>query len=227
MNLGSLQDSIRPHRQSTLHALIPIFTVLISGLVIILAVSPQYLRQLHPLTLLLLAIACALPVWAWNQLLWWYSGRSVSAAIVEKLTYVLDVPQKHRRAYGIALSQLLKAVDVLRFLPHENIANFVTVIAIYAGAAVCYWAGASPAVLCLCIFGLSVFFWAAALIFLRRSLRKIDVKPLRELWHELKNRDELFADIGRHFERMEKTLLANLARRETSGESSAAGENSG
>jgi len=144
MNFASIQDRIRPAGNSTLHALIPVVTVLISGLVIILAVSPEYLMELHPLTLLLLAIACALPVWAWSQVLWWYTGRSISGAIVAKVTYILDVPEKRKTAYALALSELLKAVDILRFVPHENIANFVTVITIYVGAALCYLAGASP-----------------------------------------------------------------------------------
>ena len=212
MNFANIQDRIRPAGNSTLHALIPVVTVLISGLVIILAVSPEYLMELHPLTLLLLAITCALPVWAWSQMLWWYTGRSISGAIVAKVTYILDVPEKRRTAYALALSELLKAVDILRFVPHENIANFVTVITIYIGAALCYLAGASPAAMYGCILGLGFLVWAVGLFVMRRSLRKIDVEPLREFWHELKNKDELLANINRHLERMEKALLSHAER---------------
>jgi len=82
MNFGSIQQSIRPRSESGLQLLVPIVTVLISGLVIILTISPEYLRELNPVTLLLLSISASLPIWAWNQLLWWHIGRSVSGEIV-------------------------------------------------------------------------------------------------------------------------------------------------
>ena len=44
--------------------ILPVLTTLISGLVIILLISPEYLRELNPFTLFLLSVACALPVWA-------------------------------------------------------------------------------------------------------------------------------------------------------------------
>jgi hypothetical protein len=86
------------------------------------------------------------------------------------------------------------------------------VITIYVGAALCYLAGASPAAMYGCILGLGFLGWAVGLFFMRRSLRKIDVEPLREFWHELKNQDELLANINRHLERMEKALLSNVNR---------------
>jgi hypothetical protein len=191
-----------------LQLLVPIVTVLISGLVIILTISPEYLRELNPVTLLLLSISCALPIWAWNQLLWWHIGRSVSGEIVAKMTYILDVPEERKKAYAFALSMLLKSLNVLRFIPYRDIANLVTVITIYAGGALCYLAGTSPAILYGGIMGLSVLFWIIGLFALHRSCRKIDVEPLRELWHELKNKDELLETINSHVERMEKLLVS-------------------
>ena len=108
MNIGAIQQIIRPRSESGWQLLVPIVTVLISGLVIILAISPEYLRELNPVTLLLLSIACALPIWAWNQLLWWHIGRSVSGEIVARITYFLDVPEGRKKAYAFALSRLLK-----------------------------------------------------------------------------------------------------------------------
>jgi len=136
MNLGSLKESVRPRRETGLQVLIPVATVLISGMVILLTVSPAYLRELHPLTLLLLSVACALPVWALNQLMWWQVGRSITGAIIAKMTYILDVAPAHKKAYAFALSQLLKSIDVLRFVPYRDIANLTTVTTIYAGAAI-------------------------------------------------------------------------------------------
>jgi hypothetical protein len=212
MNLTDIWSSIRPARESALHAVVPVATVLVSGLVVILAVSPDYLRALHPFTLLLLAVACALPVWAWNQLLWWYTGRSVSAVLVGQITYVLDVPEARRAAYAFALSELLKATDVIRFVPHKHVADLVTVITIYVGAALCHLAGASPATLYACILALGVLVWAVGLVVLGRSVRSVDVEPLRELWHELRTNDELLANVGRHLERMEKALSSAVGR---------------
>jgi hypothetical protein len=212
MNLGDIQNFLRPARESAWQALIPVATVLVSGLVIILAVSPGYLRELHPFTLLLLAVACALPIWAWSQLLWWYTGRSVSAALVGKITYVLDVPETRRAAYAFALSELLKATDVIRVVPHKHVADLVTVITIYVGAALCHLAGASPVTLYACILALGVLVWAVGLVVLRRSVSRVDVGPLRELWHELRTNDELLANVGRHLERMEKALSSAVGR---------------
>jgi len=83
----------------------------------------------------------------------------------------------------------------------------VTVITIYAGGALGYLAGTSPAMLYGGIIGLSVLVWIIGLFALHRSCRKIDVEPLRELWHELKNKDELLETINSHVERMEKLLV--------------------
>jgi hypothetical protein len=214
MNLSDMQNLLRPARESAWQALVPVATVLVSGLVIILAVSPDYLRELHPFTLLLLAVACALPVWAWSQLLWWYTGRVVSAALVAKITYVLDVPETRRAAYAFALSELLKATDFIRFVPHKHIADLVTVITIYVGAALCHLAGVSPAMLYAGILGLGVLVWAAGLFVLRRSVLSVDVEPLREFWQELKTKDDLLANVNRHLERMEKVLSSAVNRSE-------------
>ncbi|MGB5726321.1 MAG: hypothetical protein WBM52_03825 [Thiogranum sp.] len=140
--------------------------------------------------------------------MWWHIGRSVSGEIVARMTYILDVPEERKKAYAFALSMLLKSLNVLRFIPYRDIANLVTVITIYAGGAFCYLAGTSPAILYGCIFGLSVLVWIIGLFVLHRSRRKIDVEPLRELWHELKNKDELLETINSHVERMEKLLVS-------------------
>jgi hypothetical protein len=211
MNFSAIQQSIGPHRENNWQFLVPVVTVLISGLVIILAISPEYLRELNPVTLLLLSIACALPIWAWNQLLWWHIGRSVSGEIVAKMTYILDVPEVRKKAYAFALSSLLKSLNVLRFIPYRDIANLVTVITIYTGGAFCYLAGtSSPAILYGGITGLSFLVWIIGLFALHRSCRKIDVEPLRELWRELKNKDELLETVNSHIVRIEKLLVSKV-----------------
>lgn len=208
MNLGNLRETFRPHPESGLQVLIPVITVLISGLVIILAVSPNYLRELHALTLLLLSVACALPVWALNQLMWWQVGRSISGAIVTRITYILNVPPARRKAYAFALSHLLKSLNVLRFVPYRDIANLTTVIAIYAGAVICYLTQCTPAMLYGWIIGLSAVVWLVGLFALHLSCRRIDVEPLHDLWHELTDKDELLAKVNEHAARMEKLLVA-------------------
>jgi len=227
MNLGSLKESIRPRRETGLQVLIPVATVLISGMVILLTVSPAYLRELHPLTLLLLSVACALPVWALNQLMWWQVGRSITGAIIAKMTYILDVAPAHKKAYAFALSQLLKSIDVLRFVPYRDIANLTTVITIYAGAAICYLTECTPAMFYGWIIGLSVVVWLLGLFALQRSCRKIDVEPLHELWHELKDKDALLAMINEHLARMEKILIATVGRDRADSSENEAGTNSG
>ncbi len=212
MNLGSLKERVRPRSETGLQVLIPVATVLISGMVILLTVSPAYLRELHPLTLLLLSVACALPVWALNQLMWWQVGRSITGAIVAKMTYILDVAPARKKAYAFALSQLLKSIDVLRFVPYRDIANLTTVITIYAGAAICYLTLCTPAMLYGWIIGLSAVVWLLGLLALHQSCRKIDVQPLHELWHELKDKDALLATINEHAVRMEKVLVATVGR---------------
>jgi hypothetical protein len=195
-----------------MQVLLPVATVLISGMVVLLTVSPAYLRELHPLTLLLLSVACALPVWALNQLMWWQVGRSISATIVAKMTYILDVAPARKKAYAFALSQLLKSLNVLRFVPYRDIANLTTVITIYAGAVICYLTQSTPAMLYGWIIGLSAVVWLLGLSVLQHSCRKIDVEPLHELWHELRDKDALLATINEHAVRMERILMTSVGK---------------
>ncbi|MCB1705274.1 MAG: hypothetical protein KDI17_10445 [Halioglobus sp.] len=210
MNLSHAQYLFRPRPEQGWHAAIPLFTVLVSGLVIILSIDPTYLRELHPVTLLLLSIACALPVWACNQLLWWHIGRRVSAAIVASICTILDVPDNRSKVYKLALTELLKALDVLRFVPYKEVANMATVVTIYLGAALCYLSGGSQLTLAAAIFSLSLFVWVCALAAMLRAIHKLDVQPLQELWREAKNRDEFVAAIHTHLDRMERRLLGTV-----------------
>jgi len=210
MNLGSLQQSVRPARESGLQLLIPVLTVLIAGLVIILVVSPSYLSELHPLTLLLLSVACALPVWALNQLMWWHIAHRISDELVTKIIAMFEIPQNRRRVYAFALSRLLKSLNILRFVPYRDMANLATVITIYTGSAICYLVAATPPVVYVSSIGLSLLIWIMGLIVLHRSCRKIDVATVRDLWLELKDQDELLASVHEHLVGMEKRLMASF-----------------
>jgi hypothetical protein len=66
----SIRDLINPVHDHGEELLIWAGTTLVSGLIIIVSISPEYLSELNPFTLLLLSIACSLPFWALNQLLW-------------------------------------------------------------------------------------------------------------------------------------------------------------
>jgi hypothetical protein len=188
--------------------LIWLATTLISGLVIIVSISPGYLSELNPFTLLLLSVACSLPIWAINQALWWYIGKSITKGIVQKLVFIIDVSDEHRKEFTFALSQLLSLVKIIHFIPHEKIANLVTVIVIYLSAAIFYFTSSSPATLYINIILISLVVWFVSLILLRRAYRKIDAQPLRDLWRQIKSEDELLSSINRHFKRLEEILLS-------------------
>lgn len=188
--------------------LIWLATTLISGLVIIVSISPGYLSELNPFTLLLLSVACSLPIWAINQALWWYIGKSITKGIVQKLVFIIDVSDEHRKEFTFALSQLLSLVNIIHFIPHEKIANLVTVIVIYLSAAIFYFTSSSPATLYINIILISLVVWFVSLILLRRAYRKIDAQPLRDLWRQIKSEDELLSSINRHFKRLEEILLS-------------------
>ena len=102
----------------------------------------------------------------------------------------------------------------------------MTVITIYAGGAFGYLAGTSPAMLYSGIIGLSVLVWIIGLFVLHRSCCRIDVEPLRELWHELKNKDELLETINNHVVRIEK-LLVSLCRQDDAGPEKAMADKEG
>jgi hypothetical protein len=189
--------------------LIWLATTLISGLVIIVSISPGYLSELNPFTLLLLSVACSLPIWAINQALWWYIGKSITKGIVQKLVFIIDVSDEHRKEFTFALSQLLSLVNIIHFIPHEKIANLVTVIVIYLSAAIFYFTSSSPATLYINIILISLVVWFVSLILLRRAYRKIDAQPLRDLWRQIKSEDELLSSINRHFKRLEEILLSS------------------
>jgi hypothetical protein len=211
INLEDIKAFVHTDRDKKIDTIIPIITTLIAGLVIILSISPDYLRELNPLTLLLLSIASALPVWSLNQLLWWYLGRKVSGEMVSKVVFIFDVSGKQKKVLSFALGQLMKAMDVMSFIPSKNIANLVTVLTIYLGAAILYFTSGSLPLLYGTIFVLSLIIWLGGWLALRRTSQKIDVEPLKNAWEQLKNNEELLANINEHFERIEKMVLSRTS----------------
>ena len=206
IHLDDLKAFVHVDREKKIDTVLPLITTLIAGLVIILSISPDYLRELNPFTLFLLSVACALPVWSLNQLLWWHLGRRVSGELVGKVVFIFDVSGKEKKVLSFALAQLMKAFDVMRFIPSKNIANLVTILTIYLGAAIIYFTFNSPALLYGTIFALSLIIWLGGWYALHRTCRKIDVEPLKNAWQQLKNNEELLANINEHFERIEKMV---------------------
>ncbi len=105
----------------------------------------------------------------------------------------------------------MKALDIMRFIPSKNIANLVTILTIYIGAAIIYFTFNSPALLYGTIFSLSLIIWLGGWFALHRTCRKIDVEPLKKAWEQLKNNEELLAHINEHFERIEKMVLSRTS----------------
>jgi len=97
IHLDDLKAFVHVDREKKIDTVLPLITTLIAGLIIILSISPEYLRELNPITLFLLSIACALPVWSLNQLLWWHLGRRVSGELVGKIVSVFDVSGKEKK----------------------------------------------------------------------------------------------------------------------------------
>jgi hypothetical protein len=211
IHLDDIKSFVHVDREKKIDTVLPLITTLIAGLIIILSISPDYLRELNPITLFLLSIACALPVWALNQLLWWYLGRKVSGELVGKVVFIFDVSGKEKKVLSFALAQLMKALDIMRFIPSKNIANLVTILTIYLGAAVLYFTPGSPPLLYGIIFSLSLIIWLGGWFALHRTSRKIDVEPLKNAWQQLKNNEELLENINEHFERIEKMALSRTS----------------
>jgi hypothetical protein len=206
IHFDDIKSFIHVDRDKRIDMILPVLTTLISGLVIILLISPEYLRELNPFTLFLLSVACALPVWAFNQLLWWHLGRKISSELVAKAAYIFAVSGKGKKVLSFALGQLMKAIGVMRFIPSRDIANLVTILTIYLSAVVIYFTSNSPALLYGAIFSLSLIIWLVGLYVLHRVSRKIDVEPLKVIWEQLKNNEELLMHINQHFERVEKMV---------------------
>ena len=206
IHLDDLKAFVHNDRNKTKDMILPIITTLISGLIIILSISPQYLRDLNPFTLLLLSVASALPVWAVNQLLWLHLERRVTSQIVARIVLAFDISVKEKKVLSFALSRLLKAIDIMRFIPSKDIANLVTIVTIYLGAVVVYFTSQSPAGLYITILSFSLIVWLACLFVLHSYCQKIDVKPLKKAWEHLINNVELHDQINRHFERIEKLI---------------------
>lgn len=188
--------------------ILPVITTLISGLIIILSISPQYLSELNPFTLLLLSIASALPIWAVNQLLWLHLERRMTRQIIGRIVLVFDFSAKEKKVVSFALSRLMKAIDIMRFIPSKDIANLVTIVTIYLGAVFVYFTGQSPASLYLSILSLSLIIWLVCLCVLHSYCNKIDVKPLKKAWEQFINNEELRAHINRNFARIEELVRA-------------------
>jgi hypothetical protein len=201
-----IRDIINPVHNHGEELLIWAGTTLISGLVIIVSISPAYLSELNPFTLLLLSIACSLPFWALNQLLWSQISKSITAELVQKIVFIADVSNDHQKQLSFALGQIFRLADVIRFVPYQKIGNLVTVFSIYLGSGIYYFLNSSPAVLFLLALAISIVLWLIGLYSLHAICRKIDAKPLRALWQKLKEHDEFAQEIHRQFKRMEEIL---------------------
>jgi hypothetical protein len=206
IHFDDLQAFVRNDRNLKKEMILPIITTLISGLVIILSISPQYLSELNPFTLLLLSVASALPVWAVNQLLWLHLERRVTSQIVGRIVLVFDISAKEKKVLSFALSRLMKAIDVMRFIPSKDIANLVTIVTIYIGAVIVYFTIQSPARLYITILSLSLIVWLVCMCVLHIYCQKINVKPIKKAWEQLISNDELLAHINSYFERIEKLI---------------------
>ena len=130
IQLDDLKAFVRNDRSSKMDMILPVITTLISGLIIILSISPQYLSELNPFTLLLLSIASALPVWAVNQLLWLHLERRMTRQIIGRIVLAFDFSAKEKKVVSFALSRLMKAIDIMRFIPAKDIANLITIVTI-------------------------------------------------------------------------------------------------
>jgi 4-amino-4-deoxy-L-arabinose transferase-like glycosyltransferase len=230
MNLNDIKPFFHSDQTKLIDEIIPVIVTLISGLIIIVSFSPAYLRELNAFTLLLLSIAAALPIWALNQLLWWHLGRRLSSQVIARIVMILQVSGKEKKALSFAISQLMKAIDIAHFIPSKNIANLVTIVTIYIGAAANYFTTGSPARLYGYILLLGFFVWLVALVILHKVCKKIDVEPLKEAWVQLKTNDELIAHINALFERIEKLVRESVffgERKSSSAEAAGAPEPSG
>lgn len=208
IQLDDLKAFVRNDRSSKMDMILPVITTLISGLIIILSISPQYLSELNPFTLLLLSIASALPIWAVNQLLWLHLERRMTRQIIGRIVLVFDFSAKEKKVVSFALSRLMKAIDIMRFIPSKDIANLVTIVTIYLGAVFVYFTDQSPARLYLSILSLSLIIWLVSLCVLHHYCKKIDVKPLKKAWEQFINNEELRAHINRNFARIEELVRA-------------------
>lgn len=208
IHLDDLKSLVRNDRNHVKDMILPVITTLISGLIIIMSISPQYLRELNPFTLLLLSIASALPIWAVNQLFWMHLERMVTSQVVGRVVLAFDVSAKEKKVLSFALSRLIKAIDIMRFIPSKDIANLITILTIYLGAVFVYFTGQSPAKLYMFIFSLSLLVWLICLIVLRSYCQKINVMPLKKAWEQLINNEELRGQINRHLEIIERLIRA-------------------
>jgi hypothetical protein len=219
IHLDDIKAFVHVDREKKIDTILLLITALISGLIIIISISPDYLRELNPFTLFLLSVACALPVWSLNQLLWWHLGRRVSVEIIAKIVFIFDVSGKEKKVLSFALAQLMKAIDVMRFIPSKKIADLVTILTIYLGAAAIYFTSTSPALLYGTIFSLSLIIWLGGWYALHRTCQKIDVELLKKAWEQLKNNEELLAHINQHFERIEKMVQSRFMNKKDTAES--------
>jgi hypothetical protein len=217
MHFDDIKTFVHSDRNHLVDTVVPVIVTLVSGLIIIISISPEYLRELNPFTLLLLSIAAALPIWALNQLYWWQIGRQVSSRLTARIVMILDVSGKEKKALSFALSQLMKAIDIVRFIPSKNIANLVTITTIYFGAAAGYFTAGSPARLYAYILLPGFLIWLFGLAILYRVSKKIDIEPLKEAWEQLKTNDELIAHINALFEKLETLVRESsfLAKRKS------------
>jgi len=211
IHLDDLKTFVHNDRSTKMDMILPAITTLISGLIIILSISPQYLRELNPFTLLLLSIASALPVWAVNQLLWLHLERRLGSQVIGRIVLLFDISVKEKKVMSFALTRLMKAFGVMRFVPTKDIANLVTIVTIYFGAAFVYFTQQSPARLYITILALSLLIWLVCLCVLQRYCQKIDIKPIKKAWEELITNDELIGHISQQFASIEELVRSRTS----------------
>ena len=186
--------------------ILQLVTSLMSGLIILLSVRPEYLIELNPFTLMLLSISAALPVWAFNQLLWWYLSRRVSAGVVARFVAHLKISDKEKSLLSFALIRLMKAVNFMHVIPIKKWTNLATIGTTYLGVTLCYLINGSVVWLYGSIMIFSLFIWLFSLFLLLRNSKKIDVEVLKKAWNQVVNNDEFMSHINELFERVLKLI---------------------
>jgi hypothetical protein len=99
----------------------------------------------------------------------------------------------------------------MRFIPSKNMADLTTILVIYLGTVVMYFSHNSPALLYSTILLLSLSVWLVGLFFLHKEIQKINMEPLKIMWDQLKNNDQLLSDISSHFVRLEKLIQERVS----------------
>ena len=181
-----------------------------SGFIIVFSISPNSLKGLNDLALLILFIVVIFPVWFINQVLWWLIWIRVFKEFAKRIVTLMGLPSEAKESFSSFLDQELVPNLVLKYFPLSLVADFFTIMSSYFGAGIIYLTSKSIILLygIIILFNLSVYIILDRfVVYICQNIKKDQLKSLfRPIIDDLKKDKKFIKHLDERLKRIENII---------------------